>query len=186
MTTKEVKKAIRNLYKEAGLSAIKNDIKKIEKEILKDSPPVLDTRKTFNQTVTSIEAEIHMAKFYGLQELLKDKQRKLGLDLHIPKDFIDEIIKDESIEYPETVKALVITYLEIQNGANRTKALKRLKSTLSIIIEARQNKTKRETEEAVKAISFAYFEDQADSFKNRAKKPSKPIYTDYGYLFNLQ
>jgi hypothetical protein len=185
MRYKEVIEAIREVFKEAGLDSLEKDIKIIHERMINNPVAVYDAKKTWNQTATNIENEVQVAIHDGLIELLEDKYRKQRLDTSIPLSFIREISKDKNIRNVSMIKAIIIIFFEIKNGTNRTKALKRLKSTLSIVLEKSYSKSKRDSEEIAKAISFAYFEDKTDSFKNRSGKPPSPVYTDFGYIFKL-
>ncbi len=187
ITGKEVIKAIRDLFKEAGLCTLESDIKRIHEEMIKDSPPPYDTRKEANQTTTSIENEMYMAKFYGLQELLEDKKRKLKLKTHIPLSFIRDIINDEDVKCPNMVKALVITFLNLQNGSNKKESMTILKGSLAntFIVFYGMSKNAAGSEADIKAKE--YF-DRDESPKNfNAKRPGHKtaIYTDFGNILKL-
>ena len=187
MTRKEVMSAIDDLLEEAGITTLENDMELIRKEIEQLDHYGYSTieHKPFNKISVPIEKEIRDAKFNALLELMKEKKRKLELDMHIEPKFIQYLEDEPNIKYPETVKALTITYLNMQNGADEKKTMTIIKGSLANIFINLHSMSKRKAGEEATSLTDKIFPYFVTNFNAKRIGRNTAVYTDFGYILKL-
>lgn len=176
MNYEETMEAIEALKQEAGLNTLEEDMEQIEGEMQTLANELL---KTWN--------EISAAKYDGLKALLEDKERKKHLNLDLSPSFIMGMVKDEQIKYPIMVKALVITYLRIQNGTNKKKAMAALKGSLANAFIELHGISKTKAGKYAAEMADIHINPKAATtpFNAKRKGDKKVLKTDFGFILKL-
>jgi len=184
MSEDEIIGIVNDVLEEAGLLSLDYDIKLIEEEIKSLIPKGVFINSGLN--ISRIENEIRLSKTKGLHLLKEDKERKKHLNIDIG-DMIEYMAGDDDIEYPISVKAIVITYLNIQNGANEKKAITALKGSLSNTFIGLHGMSLKKAGEFASETADRYFyrDTNTEPFNARKGGQNKIIDTDFGYILKL-